>query len=160
MRSKTIAGSLIAGLLLCTAATALYAETEEDSTPPDFRGIWARAPEPEFLAVPGDKEGKPLVKLPVTGPDAGEIIAGDYDNPILQPWAKEQMKKARNQGMQVFDQAPFGLYEAGMISAEDAARYADSQHEVKPALRLQSTHFQKTSAPDARNMVAIEPVRP
>ena len=55
MRSKTIAGSLIAGLLLCTAATALYAETEEDGTPPDFRGIWARAPEPEFLAVPGDK---------------------------------------------------------------------------------------------------------
>ena len=73
---------------------------------------------------------------------------------------KEPMKKARNQGMQVFEQAPFGLYEAGMISAEDAARYADSQHEVKPALRLQSTHFQKTSAPDARNMVAIEPVRP
>jgi twitching motility protein PilU len=72
---------------------------------------------------------------------------------------KEQMKKARNQGMQVFDQAPFGLYEAGMISAEDAARHADSQHEVKPALRLQSTHFQNTSAPDARNMVAIEPVR-
>ena len=93
MRNKIIAGSLILSALLCGAATALYAEPGEEGPATDFSGIWARAPEPEFLAVPGDKEGKPLVKLPVEGPDAGEIIAGDFDNPILQPWAREIVKK-------------------------------------------------------------------
>ena len=47
-------------------------------------------------------------------------------------------------GMQTFDQALFDLYEGNQISYEDAVRFADSQSEVKLAIRLQSTRAQKS----------------
>jgi len=40
-----------------------------------------------------DNEGKPIERLDVKGPDADDIWAGDSDNPILQPWAREIVKK-------------------------------------------------------------------
>jgi twitching motility protein PilU len=63
---------------------------------------------------------------------------------------KEQMKKSRNLGMQTLDQALFDLYEANQISYEDTVRFADSQSEVKLAIRLQSRRAQK-------NQPAISP---
>ncbi|HTT36614.1 MAG TPA: PilT/PilU family type 4a pilus ATPase [Burkholderiales bacterium] len=49
---------------------------------------------------------------------------------------KEIMKKSRELGMQVFDQALFDLYEAGLISYEDAMRNADSMNELRLAIKL------------------------
>jgi twitching motility protein PilU len=49
---------------------------------------------------------------------------------------KEIMKKSRELGMQSFDQALFDLYEAGMISYEDAMRNADSMNELRLAIKL------------------------
>jgi len=49
---------------------------------------------------------------------------------------KEIMKKSRELGMQTFDQALFDLYEAGMISYEDAMRNADSMNELRLAIKL------------------------
>jgi hypothetical protein len=56
---------------------------------PDFSGVWQRANESWFSAIPGDKEGKPLTKL---ANDNAEVEAGDYNNPILQPWARAIVK--------------------------------------------------------------------
>jgi twitching motility protein PilU len=49
---------------------------------------------------------------------------------------KEIMRKSRELGMQTFDQALFDLYEAGMISYEDAMRNADSMNELRLAIKL------------------------
>ena len=49
---------------------------------------------------------------------------------------KEIMKKSRELGMQTFDAALFDLYEAGLISYEDALRNADSMNELRLQIKL------------------------
>ena len=49
---------------------------------------------------------------------------------------KEIMAKSRELGMQTFDQALFDLYEAGMISYEDALRNADSLNDLRLKIKL------------------------
>ena len=51
---------------------------------------------------------------------------------------KEIMKKSRNLGMQTFDQALFDLYEANVISYEDALRNADSLNDLRLQIKLSS----------------------
>lgn len=51
---------------------------------------------------------------------------------------KEAMKVSRNQGMQTFDQALFDLYEANMITYEDALRNADSVNDLRLQIKLHS----------------------
>jgi len=50
---------------------------------------------------------------------------------------KEVMKKSRELGMQTFDQHLFELYEAGLVSYEDALRNADSLNELRLSIKLQ-----------------------
>ena len=57
---------------------------------------------------------------------------------------KEIMKKSRELGMQTFDQSLFDLYEAGLISYEDALRNADSLE--RPAARRSSCTARKRRA--------------
>lgn len=49
---------------------------------------------------------------------------------------KEQMKQGKDRGMQTFDMALVQAYHAGEISYDDALRYADSQNEVRLAIKL------------------------
>lgn len=49
---------------------------------------------------------------------------------------KEIMKKSKELGMQTFDAALFDLYEAGLISYEDALRNADSMNELRLQIKL------------------------
>ena len=49
---------------------------------------------------------------------------------------KEIMAKSRELGMQTFDQALFDLYEAGIISYEDALRNADSLNDLRLQIKL------------------------
>ena len=50
---------------------------------------------------------------------------------------KEIMKKSRELGMQTFDQSLFDLYEAGLISYEDALRNADSLNDLRLTIKLE-----------------------
>jgi twitching motility protein PilU len=50
---------------------------------------------------------------------------------------KEIMKKSRELGMQTFDQALFDIYEAGLVTYEDALRNADSLNELRLMIKLQ-----------------------
>jgi twitching motility protein PilU len=50
---------------------------------------------------------------------------------------KEIMKKSREMGMQTFDQHLFEIYEAGLVSYEDALRNADSLNELRLMIKLQ-----------------------
>jgi len=58
---------------------------------------------------------------------------------------KELMSKSRELGMQTFDQALFDLYEAGMISYEDALRNADSLNDLRLKIKL---HGQESKGRD------------
>jgi twitching motility protein PilU len=49
---------------------------------------------------------------------------------------KEVMAKSRELGMQTFDQHLFELYEAGLISYEDALRNADSLNDLRLKIKL------------------------
>jgi len=49
---------------------------------------------------------------------------------------KEIMGKSRELGMQTFDQALFDLYEAGMVTYEDALRNADSLNDLRLKIKL------------------------
>ena len=51
---------------------------------------------------------------------------------------KNIMAKSREMGMQTFDQHLFDLYEAGLISYEDALRNADSMNELRLMIKLNS----------------------
>jgi twitching motility protein PilU len=50
---------------------------------------------------------------------------------------KEIMSKSNELGMKTFDQALFDLYEADLISYEDALRNADSMNELRLRIKLQ-----------------------
>jgi hypothetical protein len=89
---RKFAAVLLMSLLSGAAGAATPKANAGAEDLPDFTGVWARAPEPEFLPVPGSKDAKPINKLPVTGPDASEIIAGNWDNPFLLPWARDVVK--------------------------------------------------------------------
>lgn len=49
---------------------------------------------------------------------------------------KDMMKQGKERGMQTFDMALVAAYKAGEVSYDDALRYADSQNEVRLALKL------------------------
>jgi hypothetical protein len=76
------------------AAFAWPAHSARADGTPDFSGIWQRANESRFLPVPGDSEGKPLAQLPNKNP---QVVAGDYNSPILQPWTRDIVKKNAEQ---------------------------------------------------------------
>ncbi len=50
---------------------------------------------------------------------------------------KAVMQRSKEQGMQTFDMALFDLYEAGVISYEDALRSADSMNELRLRIKLE-----------------------
>ena len=56
---------------------------------------------------------------------------------------KEIMKKSRNLGMQTFDQALFDLFEANLITYEDALRNADSVNDLRLNIKLSSQRAKK-----------------
>ncbi|MHB8255138.1 MAG: PilT/PilU family type 4a pilus ATPase [Acidiferrobacter sp.] len=51
---------------------------------------------------------------------------------------KELMAKSAEAGMQTFDQALFGLYDAGLIGYDEAMRNADSQNDLRLRIKLSS----------------------
>jgi len=73
----------------------------------------------------------PAVEVMLNSPLISDLIfKGDVSG------IKEIMKKSRELGMQTFDQALFELYEAGMISYEDALRNADSLNDLRLEIKL------------------------
>jgi hypothetical protein len=70
-----------------------FTQPATPSPGPDFSGIWNRVGNLWLDPIPGDDRGKPVSRLKVDRPGADGIWAGDFNNPILQPWAREVVKK-------------------------------------------------------------------
>lgn len=97
MSKRALAVSLMAGAMLMSAAAGPIFAAAKDAgaadEAPDLAGLWVRTGEPMFEPIPGAKDGKPVARLEVNSRDAEEIMAGNWDNPILQPWARDIVKK-------------------------------------------------------------------
>ncbi len=75
----------------------------------------------------------PAVEIMLNSPLISDLIfKGDVGG------IKEIMKKSRELGMQTFDQALFDLFEADMITYEDALRNADSVNDLRLNIKLNS----------------------
>ena len=79
-------GAAFALLALCVAAPA------KANAVPDFAGIWARTTFGYDLARSGPGPLKNLARRPNGTSDAFKLV-GDYNNPILQPWAAAIVKQ-------------------------------------------------------------------
>ena len=88
----------------------------------------------------------PAVEVMLNSPLVSDLIFKGDVNGI-----KEIMKRSRELGMQTFDQALFDLYEAGVVSYEDALRNADSLNDLRLQIKL---HGQE--AKDRNVMSGIE----
>ena len=79
-----------------------------------------------------DNKGRhAAVEIMLNSPLIADLIFKGHVHEI-----KEIMAKSRELGMQTFDQALFDLYEAGMISYEDALRNADSLNDLRLQIKL------------------------
>jgi len=65
---------------------------------------------------------------------------------------KEIMAKSNRLGMNTFDQALFGLYEAHKISYEDAMRNADSKNELRLRIKLEGKRDEDNAEARAKDL--------
>ena len=84
-------------ILLAGAALAFAASLTASAAPapalPDFSGIWARERELWLQPVGDEGVGIPIEPVLVRGRERNNIYAGQSDNPILQPWAREIVQR-------------------------------------------------------------------
>ena len=79
-----------------------------------------------------DGKGRvPAVEVMLNSPLISDLIFKGNVGEI-----KELMKRSRELGMQTFDQSLFDLYEAGLITYEDALRNADSLNDLRLDIKL------------------------
>jgi twitching motility protein PilU len=69
---------------------------------------------------------------------------------------KEVMSRSNRLGMKTFDQALYDLYEAGLISYEDALRNADSKNELRLRVKLESKREMKSENEGAASLRILE----
>ncbi|GHT80627.1 twitching motility protein PilT [Betaproteobacteria bacterium] len=83
-----------------------------------------------------DRKGRvPATEIMINSPLIADLIfKGDV------PEIREVMKRSRELGMETFDQALFDLYEAELITYEDALRNADSVNDLRLQIKLNSKH--------------------
>jgi hypothetical protein len=94
MRKFAVLSSLLAVALGAVVWPVQAADGEgAHSKAPQFSGWWVRTGEPLFDPIKGASEGQPVARLNVDSKDAEEIMAGNWNNPVLQPWARDIVKK-------------------------------------------------------------------
>jgi len=69
---------------------------------------------------------------------------------------KEVMSRSNRLGMKTFDQALYELYEASLISYEDALRNADSKNELRLRIKLESKREMKAETEGAASLRILE----
>ena len=80
-------------LAICAALSGSATSAPSVPQVPDFSGIYLRVGNLWFDPIIDEPGGQPVQRLPATGPNADDIYAGDFANPILQPWARDIVKR-------------------------------------------------------------------
>jgi twitching motility protein PilU len=85
-----------------------------------------------LIPMKGGKGRVPAVEVMINSPLIADLI---LEGKI--PEIKELMSKSTEAGMQTFDQSLFNLYEADLITYDDALRNADSVNDVRLRIKLE-----------------------
>ena len=103
------------------------------------------------LIIGTDGRRVPAVEIMLNTPYISELILkGKFES------IKEAMAQGTEIGMKTFDQALFELYEAGIISYEDALRNADSKNELRLRVKLESKREMKNPDEGAQSLEILE----
>ncbi len=101
-----------------------------------------------LLPIKNSKGRVPAIEIMLNSPLISDLI---FKGNI--PEIREVMKRSREDGMQTFDQALFDLYEADLITFEDALRNADSVNDLRLQIKLNSKHSDPAAFTDnVRNL--------
>lgn len=103
----------------------------------NLRGIISQ----RLVRTEDGKGRKAAIEILLNTPTIAEMILKGNFHAI-----KENMAKSRELGMCTFDQALFGLYDAGYISYDEAIRNADSANELRLQIKLKG---ERRLGPDA-----------
>jgi len=87
-----------------------------------------------------DREGRvPAVEIMINSPMIADMIKDHRIDEI-----REAMEKSVEWGMQTFDQALFDLHERDLITYEDAIKNAESENDLRLAIKLRGKDAAKT----------------
>jgi len=108
----------------------------------NLRGVVAQ----QLIPTTDGKGRRAVIEVLLNSPLAQDLIRKGEVHKL-----KELMKRSNELGMITFDQSLFNLYREGIVSQEDALRYADSPNEVRLMIKLADEDVDKLSA-DAGKM--------
>jgi len=99
-----------------------------------------------LLPVKGREGRVPAIEVLINSPMISDMIKDQRVDEI-----RAAMEKSTEWGMQTFDQSLFSLYEQDLITYEDAMKNAESENDLRLAIKLkgkdaQSTEFGETLA--------------
>jgi len=104
-----------------------------------------------LLPIKG-KEGRvPAVEVLINSPMIADMIKGHRIDEI-----RGAMEKSMEWGMQTFDQSLFDLYERDLISYEDAIKNAESENDLRLAIKLKGKDAAKTEFGETMADVELE----
>jgi twitching motility protein PilU len=104
-----------------------------------------------LLPIKG-KEGRvPAVEVLINSPLISDMIKGHRIDEI-----RAAMAKSTEWGMQTFDQSLFQLYEADLISYEDAIKNAESENDLRLAIKLKGKDAAEADLGETLENVEIE----
>ncbi len=104
-----------------------------------------------LLPIKG-KEGRvPAVEVLINSPLISDMIKGHRIDEI-----RAAMAKSTEWGMQTFDQSLFQLYEADLISYEDAIKNAESENDLRLAIKLKGKGAAEADLGETLENVEIE----
>jgi twitching motility protein PilU len=104
----------------------------------------------QLITRKGRKGRRAVVEVMINTPLVGDLIRKGEVHKL-----KELMKRSREQGMIIFDQALYDLFTEGEISYEDALKYADSANEVRLMIKLQGTDEQRRAVDRSIEAMAL-----
>ena len=104
----------------------------------------------QLITRKGRKGRRAVVEVMINTPLVGDLVRKGEVHKL-----KELMKRSREQGMIIFDQALYDLFTEGEISYEDALKYADSANEVRLMIKLQGTDEQRRAVDRSIEAMAL-----
>ena len=99
-----------------------------------------------------DREGRvPAVEVLINSPMISDMIKDHRIDEI-----REAIEKSTEWGMQTFDQSLFNLYEADLITYDDAIKNAESENDLRLAIELRGKNAAQTEFGETLSHVTIE----
>ena len=104
-----------------------------------------------LIARKGVKGRVAAIEVMINSPYISDLIfKGDVHE------IKSVMARSRELGMQTFDQALFDLYEADLITYEDALRNADSVNDLRLKIKLEGKHAKEDRGSGMDNLEILQ----